>query len=182
MRRSLPLTLAMALLAVIPTTALAETPIGSWGMVGDYAVTDTPAQPGARCAYNSGAGSHYLWFIRARSIAMWGNHSELQEVGYRILLQQRKPAGWDTVQTGPLKIALAEQDTPNGVASSRVVRDPDIAPNDARYRAVLRLVWFDPRSGDVEGRLLLRIDHHRRSFDDSVGARCRGQLPTGIGF
>jgi hypothetical protein len=182
MRRSLPITLALALLAALPAAAHAATPIASWGLVGQYAITDTNGAPGARCRYDSGAGSHYLGSIRSRVIAMWGNHSQLQTVGYRLLLQQRRPQGWVTVQVGPLKTALAEQDVGNGVAASKVVRDPGIAPNDARYRAALRLLWFNPRGGAVEGRVLVRIDHHRRTFDGSVRAQCRGRVPTGIGF
>ena len=88
---------------------------------------------------------------------------------------------WATVVVGPLRTAMAEKDVGNGVAASRVDRDPEQLPNDARYRSVLRLLWFANDDLSVEGRARVRIDHHERTFDGSQGAACRGQVPTDVG-
>ena len=181
MRQTRFISLAFALMATVVAPAAAVTPIGESGTTGAYAIVDTSGSPQARCGYDSGAGSHYLGWIRSRSFAMYGLRDELQQVGYRILLQRRKPAGWKTVAAGPLRTAMADKDVGTGVAASKVLRDPATQPNDARYRAVLRLLWFDTWDDSVEGRLLLRVDHHRRSFNGSQGRACRGQVSTGIG-
>ena len=181
MRRSRSIAVSLLLVAAVTAPAAAATPIGHSGHVGAYAVVDTGAHPGARCRYDAGAGSFYLASIRGPIVAMYGLRDELQEVGYRLLLQQHRPAGWRTVASGPMHTAHVEKDVGNGVAPSRVVRDPARHPNDARYRGVLKLIWFSNDDGSAEGRLRLRIDHHRRSFDGSQGAACKGQVPTGIG-
>jgi len=177
--RSLPIALILGILGAAPTTA--ATPLGHWGHIGHYAIEDTAQAPGAVCRYDSGAGSHDLASIRVGSIAMWGLRNELQQVGYRLLLQQRIDGVWATVVVGPLRTAMAEKDVGNGVAASRVDRDPEQLPNDARYRSVLRLLWFANDDLSVEGRTRVRIDHHERTFDGSQGAACRGQVPTDVG-
>ena len=177
--RSIPIVLLLGLASAAPMTA--ATPIGHWGHTGDYAIEDTAADPGAVCRYDSGAGSHFLRSIRARPIAMWGLRDELQQVGYRLLLQQRIDGGWKTVVVGPLRTSMAEKDVGNGLTGSTVIRDPKRLPNGGRYRAVLRLLWFANDDLSVEGSVRVRIDHHERSFDGSSRATCRGQIPTGVG-
>jgi hypothetical protein len=177
--RSIPIALLLGVVSAAPMTA--ATPIGHWGHVGHYAIDDTAADPGAACRYDSAAGSHFLGSIRVGPIAMWGLRNELQQVGYRLMLQQRIGGAWTTVAVGPLRTAMAEKDVGNGVAGSTVNRDPERLPNGAHYRAVLRLLWFANDDLSVEGRVRVRIDHHRRSFDASQGAACRGQVPTGAG-
>ena len=178
--RSLPIVLVLGILGAAPASG--ATPIGHWGHTGRYAVDDTTAEPGAVCQYDRGAGSHVLTRVRVPPIAMWGRRDELQQVGYRLLLQQRIGGSWRTVVVGPLRTSLAEKDVGNGVPSSAVTRDPELLPNGSRYRAVLRQLWFDNDDLSVEGRVRVRIDHHERSFDGSQGATCRGQVANVLGI
>ena len=60
---------------------------------------------------------------------------------------------------------------------SRIRRDPDVSPNSGRYRLALKVVWYDQHA-NVQGVEVAYVQRHLRSFDDSVGPSCRGQVPT----
>ena len=105
MRRLASVPIAMLLGVVSATSMIAATPIGHSGHIGRYTIEDSVADPGAVCRYDSGAGSHYLRRVRVGPIAMWGLRTTLQQVGYRLLLQQRIGGSWTTVVVGPLQTA-----------------------------------------------------------------------------
>ena len=180
MRRTGRSTLLPAVLAAMilgpQGAAHAAVPIHETGTTGEYDVTDTLSDPGATCRYEGAAGSWYLHDIRVPAPTIYGSSSQLRSVGYRLLLQRRSADGWTTIQRGPLISGVASEDEAADITGSSVVRDPARAPNQGRYRAALRLIWWDANAR-VEGTVILAIENHRWDHDDSVGATCRGRLP-----
>jgi hypothetical protein len=162
----------------MPGVAQAAVPIADVGSHGTYKITDSPARPGARCRYEGTAGTWYLQRIRVAAPTIFGSSADLQSVGYRLLLQRRTAHGWTTAQRGMLISGVADRSTAATLTSSTVVRDVEVAPNWPRYRAAVQLTWWDAQA-QVEGRVLLAIDHHRRTSDASVGPACPGHSPIG---
>ena len=158
--------------------ATATVPIGETGTHGTYSVTDRPAKPGARCRYEGTAGTWYLQRIHVPAPTIYGASALLRSVGYRLLLQRFTAQGWQTAQRGTLVSGVADKRTAATLTGSTVVRDVDAAPNWPRYRAALALIWWDAHA-QVQGRVLLAIEHHRRTSDDSVGRACHGRVPIG---
>ena len=179
-RRSTRACLAMIVLATLISgpleVARAVVPIGATGTHGEYSVTDTPATPGARCRYEGAAGTWYLSSMHVPAPTIYGTSAQLQSVGYRLLLQRGSAHGWQTVQRGTLVSGVADKSSAAALTGSTVARDVDVAPNWPRYRAVIRLTWWDANA-QVEGRVVLAIEHHRRTSDRSVGPACRGRVP-----
>jgi hypothetical protein len=158
--------------------AQAAMPIGGSGAHGSYSIVDTSADPGTRCRYDGAAGTWYLQRIHVPAPTIFGASAQPRSVGYRLLLQQRTTHGWKTVQRGTLVSGVADTSTAATLTGSTVVRDPDVAPNWPRYRAALKLIWWDAHA-QVQGTQLLAIEHHRRTFDGSVGLACPGRVPIG---
>ena len=156
----------------------AATPIGGSGTHGSYSIVDSRATPGARCRYDGAAGTWYLQRIHVPAPTIYGASAQPRSVGYRLLLQQRTTHGWKTVQRGTLVSGVADTSTAATLTGSAVVRDPDVAPNWPGYRAALKLIWWDAHA-QVQGRVLVAIEHHRRSSDGSVGRACHGRVPIG---
>jgi hypothetical protein len=177
-RSALALVALATLLPGIPGVAQAAVPISSMGSYGTYKVTDSPATPGARCRYEGTAGTWYLQRIRVAAPTIFGSSAELQSVGYRLLLQRRTAHGWTTAQRGALISGVADRSTAATLPGSTVVRDVDVAPNWPSYRAAMQLIWWDAHA-QVEGRVRLAIEHHRRTSDASVGRACPGRSPIG---
>jgi hypothetical protein len=173
----LPIVLA-TLLSSGPAVTRAAVPVSEVGTLGTYSVTDSMAEPGARCRYDGTAGTWYLQRIRVRAPTMYGSSARLRSVGYRLLLQRRTNHAWKTVQRGTLISGVADKSTAATLTGSKVRRDVDVAPNWPRYRAALKLIWWDA-DAQVQGRGLVAIEHHRRTSDHSVGRACHGQLPIG---
>jgi hypothetical protein len=179
LRRTARSALALvALLPGMPGVTQATVPISDVGTQGTYTVTDSPARPGARCRYEGTAGTWYLQRIRVRAPTIYGSSAQLRSVGYRLLLQRATTHGWKTVQRGTLISGVADKSTAATLTGSTVVRDLDVAPNWPRYRAALKLIWWDAHA-QVQGRVLVAIEHHRRSSDGSVGRACHGRVPIG---
>jgi hypothetical protein len=99
-------------------------------------------------------------------------------VGYRVLLQRRSPTGWVTKARGTLVSGVADRETAATLTGSNVVRDPETAGVSGRYRAALKLIWWDA-TARIQGTVTLAVEHHLRDYDDSVGAVCKGRLPIG---
>jgi hypothetical protein len=161
--------------SVVPASAVVVT--RSTGDVGSWETADTNSTPGARCRYEGAAGSFFLRSIRGNSVGIFGTESQERSVGYRLLLQHHTSHGWTTTQRGTLITGAATQSSPALLPRSRIRRDPDVSPNSGRYRLALKVVWYDQHA-NVQGVEVGYIQRHRRSFDDSVGASCRGQVPT----
>jgi hypothetical protein len=177
-RSALALVALATLLPGMPGVAQAAVPISDVGSHGTYQVTDSPATPGARCRYEGTAGTWYLQRIRVAAPTIFGSSADLQSVGYRLLLQRRTAHGWTTAQRGTLISGVADRSTAATLTGSTVVRDVDVAPNWPRYRAAVQLTWWDA-AAQIEGRVLLAIEHHRRTSDGSVGPVCPGRSPIG---
>jgi len=173
----LPIVVA-TLLSTTPGVTQAAVPVSEVGTHGAFKVTDSPARPGARCRYEGTAGTWYLQRIHVRAPTIYGSSARLRSVGYRLLLQRGTAHGWETVQRGTLISGVADQSTAATLNGSTVVRDVDAAPNWPRYRAALQLVWWDAHA-QVEGRVLLAVEHHRRTSDASIGPACPGRSPIG---
>lgn len=169
--------IVMALLTVTSATgpAAGASVIRSHGSVGTWKIVDTRMIPGARCRYEGAAGSYFLQRLRVRRPVMYGSGPALRSVGYRMLLQRRTAAGWKTTQRSTLISGNASRSAPVTLPGSAVRRDPAKSPNRGRYRAVLRLLWWN-RAAQVKGVVLVGIGHYQRSYG-SDGALCRGQVP-----
>ena len=182
-RSSLRIVLSLIVLAVFVVgtqgPALATTKVGQSGVHGKYHVADTKVKPGARCRYDGAAGTWYLQRIHVRAPTIYGTSAKHRSVGYRLLLQRRTAHGWKTLQRSTLISGVADKNTAATLTGATVVRDVDVAPNWPRYRAALKLVWWDAHA-KVQGRVLLAIKHHRRSYDGSVTRVCPGRTPTGV--
>lgn len=177
-RSALALVALVALLPGMPGVTQAAVPISDVGIHGTYKVTDSPARPGAWCRYEGTAGTWYLQRIRVPAPTIYGSSAQLRSVGYRLLLQRGTAHGWKTVQRGTLISGVADKSTAATLTGSTVVRDVDVAPNWPRYRAALKLIWWDAHA-QVQGRVLVAMEHHRRSSDGSVGRACHGRVPIG---
>ena len=175
-RAGLCMIILTALLSSTHAIAQAAVPISESGTHGTYDITDTLATPGARCRYEGTAGTWYLQGLHVRAPVIYGATAQLRSVGYRLLLQQRTADGWHTVQRGTLISGAADEGTAATLTGSTVVRDVDVAPNSARYRAALNLVWWDANA-QVEGRVILAIENHRRTSDHEVTRTCQGRVP-----
>jgi hypothetical protein len=162
--------------AFAASPASAATPLTSHGTVGDWSLTDTSTQPGGRCAYQGAAGTFYLDRIRVHGPTIYGTTSGLRSVGYRILLQHRTATGWKTTQRGKLISGAASLMQPVTLPASRVVRNPDKSPNTRRYRAVVKIIWWNQHAR-VQGVVKARLNHLRRSYDSSIGHACRARVP-----
>jgi hypothetical protein len=157
-------------------TVQATVPTAAISAQGRYSVTDTTRKPGARCRYEGAAGTWYLQRMRVRAPTIYGASAQLRSVGYRLLLQRRKAQGWSTVQRGPLISGVADRDTAATLSDSSVARDVSVAPNEGRYRAALRLIWWDAHA-HVASHAFVALKHHRRTYDASVGRACPGRAP-----
>ena len=177
-RSVLALVVLVAVMPGMPGVTQAAVPVSEVGTHGSYKVTDSPGRPGARCRYEGTAGTWYLQRIHVRAPTIYGSSAQLRSVGYRLLLQRGTAQGWRTVQRGTLISGVADKTTAATLNGSTVVRDVDAAPNWPRYRAALKLIWWDAHA-QVEGRVLLAVEHHRRTSDDSIGRACRGRVPIG---
>lgn len=175
-RASRSLIVLATLLLATQGVADASVPIREGGTHGAYRFTDTAVRPGASCRYEGTAGTWFLQRIHVRAPTIYGASAQLGSVGYRLLLQRRTAHGWRTAQRGTLISGVADRDTAATVTGSTVVRDVAIAPNWPRYRAALKLTWWDAQA-QVQGRVLLAIEHHRRTSDDSIGPSCGGRVP-----
>lgn len=160
----------------VPGVAVGAKLIHQSGTHGAYVVTDTSAKPGARCRYDGTAGTWYLNSMHVRAPIIYGTSRHARSVGYRQFLQRRTAHGWKTVQRGPLISGAATKKTAAALPGSTLVRDLAKAPNWPRYRAALKLIWWDAYA-NVKGRVILAMKHHRRSFDGSVGRTCHGRVP-----
>jgi hypothetical protein len=167
----------ITLLSGAHAAALASVPIDSTGEHGEYSVTDTTDQPGATCRYEGTAGSWYLGRIHVPAPTVYGSTAEQRSVGYRLLLQRRTAQGWQTVQRGTLISGVADENTAATLTGSTIARDIEKAPNSGRYRAALNLIWWDANA-QVDGRVVLAMEHHRRTSDQSVGPSCKARVPT----
>ena len=164
-----------AVASVVPASAFVV--IRSTGDVGSWTTADSNSTPGARCRYEGAAGSFFLRAVRGNSVSISGTQSQDRSVGYRLLLQQKTLDGWKTVQRGVLITESATQSSPALLPRSRIRRDPDVSPNSGRYRLALKVIWFDQHA-NVQGVVVAHIQRHLRSFDDSLGSSCRGQVSS----
>ena len=137
---------------------------------------DLSGAPFARCRYEGAAGTWFLRHVRGRQVGILGTEATPQSVGYRLLLQQRTLDGWKTTQRGELISGVATNSSQALLPRSSILRNPNVSPNSARYRLAIKVIWFDA-TADVQGVEVAFANHHRRSFDGSVGRACRGRVP-----
>jgi hypothetical protein len=176
-RAAIPALVAIlwSVVSVVPASAVVV--IKSTGDTAPWETADNDATPGARCLYEGAAGSWFLRSVRGNSVGIFGTESQPRSVGYRLLLQHQTPHGWKTTQRGTLITNSATQSSPALLPRSKIRRDPDKSPNKGHYRLALKVVWFDQQA-NVQGVEVAYVVRHRRSFDDSLGPSCRGQVPT----
>lgn len=160
--------------------ALAAHEVSHTGTIGAWSITDTAGSPGVRCVYEGAAGSWYLQKVKVPAPTIYGTSSHLRSVGYRLLLQYKTASGWVTSQKGPLISGPASTSTAATLTGSNIVRNPGLSPNGRKYRVELKLIWYRANAS-VQGIAYVLVDHLRRGYDGSVGATCKGQVPTGIG-
>jgi hypothetical protein len=171
-------TLTLVLLACLALSggqALAATRIGHSGETGHYSFTDTTAAPGGRCVYIGVSG---LWtFQRAKVKApkiYWPTSSAFHSgtVGWLLKLQHWDGHAWHTVRSTPEARGHATKTTPAALATLSVHR---AGPHDRKYRVLVKIRWMTPDAETI-GSVLVRIDHLRRDYDNSVGSTCKFEV------
>ena len=169
----------LSLVAVLmaPGGAFAAHSIGHTGSPGDWALTDRPAEPGARCSYAGGgtAGSTYLTGIKLlHGPEIWGIHAGLRSVGYQPTIQQWKGGAWVNVKQGTLVTAPASKSHPVSLPPERTAL-PAVS-NPTKFRLVLKLIWYRA-DASVEATRRIVVDSYVR-YAGGVGSSCKGRIIT----
>ena len=153
--------------------ALAATQLSHSGHRGHYSFTDTVGSPGARCVYQGAAGSQNFDHARVKAPKVYwptsGVPASSGTVGWRLKLQHWDGHEWDTVRTTSEVRNWATTTTPAPFSSRSVLW---AAPHDRKYRVLVKIRWLTP-DADPIGSATVRIDHYRRTYDDSVGSACK---------
>ena len=170
----------LASLALNGGPALAATQVHRSGHIAHYSFTDTVGSPGARCNYQGAAGSQNFDTARVKAPRIYWRSSPAfgstgsGTVGWRIKLQHWDGHEWDTVRTTSEVRNLATTTTPAPFTARKVAW---AAPHDRKYRVLVKIRWLTP-DDEVIGSVVVRIDHYRRSYDDSVGSACKAVVPS----
>jgi len=157
---------AMALLALAGTAALADTPLGHSGKVGKHHLVDTSTLPGVVCQFLNTDLSPMTGVnvrapvIKARDITSGRDH---QKVGWQYIivkgrLNSTKP--FVTYFKSPIATATAYDDTPAALddGATDLLSTPD-----SRDIFIVKVKMFWYRNGVVEGTATNRFDHYVES-------------------
>jgi hypothetical protein len=165
----------LASLVLTGGEALAATQVAHSGQTGAYSFTDTTAAPGARCVYQGTLGHSDFDHARVKAPTVyWLSSGAFHSgtVGWRLLLQHWNGSSWVTVRTTSEARGLATRTTPAPLSTRNVSWAP---PANRKYRVEVKIRWMTPDATTI-GKVVVVIDHYRRSYDGSVGASCKARV------
>ena len=168
LRRIIAALAGTLVLLIVPSSAAADTPISSSGVVGEHHLKDTMAKPGAVCRYRDGAGGgdQDLHLLRVKPPVIFAANTtsgrDRQLVGWRILVQRRDAGSsqFVTVHKGGIHTAWAWDDT----AATLFAREYSVASRyGSDFRVRIKQFWYSG-GGSVSGHATNEVDWYKKIY------------------
>lgn len=153
-RRLLPtafIAVALAMVGVVPSTALADKPSSHSGLRGVHGLIDSAEFPAATCRYS---GSYQLRKIVVRAPIVYARNTgpgvQTRQVGWRFRIQYSSGLGFSTFKTSSVVKASATDQRPAGFQQRSIsfTNAPEIV-----YRVRVDIFWYDAQ-GDQIGKAI----------------------------
>ena len=140
---------ALALLMVLPNSALADTPLTHTGVHGVHGLIDSRENPAATCHYDS---SFQLTKVVVRAPIVYarntGPGTQHGTVGWRFRVQWSSGLGFSNVKTTSIVKGSATDSSPAAFTKRAVTFSN---PAEVEYRVRVDMFWYD-RHGKQIGR------------------------------
>jgi hypothetical protein len=139
--------LALALVALVPSTALADRAVSHSGSRGVHGLVDSQEFPAATCRYSS---SVQLQKIVVRAPIVYARDTgpgvQTATVGWRFRVQYSSGLGFSTYRTSAIVKASATDQRPAGFIgrSMQLTNPPEI-----EYRVRVDMYWYDSHGNQI---------------------------------
>jgi len=139
--------LALALVTLVPSTALADRAVSHSGSRGVHGLIDSQEFPAATCRYDSLVQLHKI-VVRAPIVYARDTGSGIQTgiVGWRFRVQYSSGLGFSTYRTSSIVKASATDRRPAGFTGRSMQLSN---PPEVEYRVRVDMYWYDSHGNQI---------------------------------
>jgi hypothetical protein len=160
--------IALATAVTLPATAMADTKLKDRGLFGQHSLRDSWQHAGVICHYKDDWSAIQSMDVRAPRV--WARDTtpgvDQQQVGWIFLIKGHANGQTTTLYKSPMQVASATDTQMAPFATVSVSTSP---PGGHHY-VVIKMFWFEPGSGVVEGWAKHRVDRYHRQTSIDSGA------------